>query len=164
MEVVDSHSTLQVTQESIRVLGHALIRPVASLEVQNCSPVVREVLREAAGCASSLLGNILARVHSRIEGISTDDLVEVGRRDGTRLNERVKTLDANSGTSESEVRLGRRSKREGESKGRSLHLDSVDLDVGVDVGICDTGPEMVERVEISADRDFPLTYIQNPKS
>ena len=78
LQVVDGHSTLQVAQESIGVLGYTLVSPVAGLEVHDSRPVVGEVLGEAAGCARGLVSNIHAGVHGRVEGISTYDLVEMG--------------------------------------------------------------------------------------
>ena len=77
LEIVDSHSTLQVSQESVGVLGYTLVGPVAGLEVQDSRPVVGEVLREATGRAGSLVADVSARVHGCIEGISTYDLVKM---------------------------------------------------------------------------------------
>ena len=75
LQIVDGHATLEVAQESIRVLRYTLVRPIAVLEVQDGGPVVGEVLRETAGCASCLISDITA--HRCVERISANDLMDV---------------------------------------------------------------------------------------
>lgn len=65
------------------------------LEEQNCSPVVGEVLRHLASGAGGPSTNISG--HGGIEGISTNDVVEMGRRALARLDDRVKSLDGQRG-------------------------------------------------------------------
>lgn len=58
------------------------------LEEHNGSPVVGEVLGERASRASTLLTEVSVRgVHGRVEGISTDDLVEMGTGNLAGLDE-----------------------------------------------------------------------------
>lgn len=91
------------------------------LEEHDGSPVVGEVLgKRASRAASSVADVTIGNVHGCVESISTDDLVQMGRRDLARLDEGVETLDADSRASESEGGLGRRGESQGQRK--PLHL------------------------------------------
>jgi hypothetical protein len=61
------------------------------LEVQGCRPVIGEVFGHLAGGASGSLANIT--IHGRIEGISSDDVVYMSRREGSWLSGWIKTLE-----------------------------------------------------------------------
>jgi hypothetical protein len=44
LDVVDSHATCERTKERVRILGDALVRAVAVLEVHHSGPIVGEIL------------------------------------------------------------------------------------------------------------------------
>lgn len=68
------------------------------LEEHDCGPVIGEVFRESASRAAALLANITR--HVRLEGIPTDDLVQMGGRRYARLDDGIEALNAHSRTSE----------------------------------------------------------------
>ena len=84
LQIVDRHAPSQRTEQGIRVLWHALIRPVAVLEVHDCGPIVGEVFGEAARRARGLVANVA--IHAGIERISTNDLVQMRRGDVAGLD------------------------------------------------------------------------------
>jgi hypothetical protein len=110
--VVHRHAAVDaVGQRSVLHDGHTLIRAVGRvLEEHDGRPVVGEVFGEGAGGARASLAHV--PVHSRVEGISSDDLVKMGRRDLVRLDEGVETLDSQGRTPESQRCLSRRRERE----------------------------------------------------
>jgi len=128
LKVIDSHPSLQVTQESIGILRHALVGPITRLEVHDSGPVVGEVLREAAGGASSPLRNVRCGVHGRVEAISSDDLVQMGRRDDAGLDDGVEALDAQSRASKAEVGFRWRDERKSDSEPLHVGEQAVDDD------------------------------------
>jgi hypothetical protein len=85
-----------------------------------CQPCFRlpEVLRECACRASALLANITR--HSRVERISTHNLVNMCGGDIARLNERIEALDADGRAAETERSLRRSAQSSSERK--PLHL------------------------------------------
>lgn len=56
--VVDRHPAGLAVQEAVRDLAHALVRPVARLEVHVGRPVVGQVLAEGAGSAVGQLRDV----------------------------------------------------------------------------------------------------------
>lgn len=71
-------------------LGHALVGPIAGPEVQDRGPVVGEIFRERAAGARGVRGEIVGRrVHGSVEGIPSDDLVQMRRRYGAGVDQRV---------------------------------------------------------------------------
>lgn len=91
-----------------------------------CSPVVAKIFRELAGSAGSPRGNI--SLHGCVECISTDDMVDMGRRVGPRLDHRVKSLNRERRALETKTSLDRHDEGEG-SRSNPLHLDGrLDLD------------------------------------
>lgn len=77
LRVVDGHATIDTVGQS-RVLhnGHTLVGAVGVLEEHDGRPVVGKVLAECACCAAALLTDVTG--HGDIEGISADDLMDVG--------------------------------------------------------------------------------------
>lgn len=115
LRVVDGHSTIYWALEGVVLVNrYALVRPVASLKVQNCGPVVGKVLGELA-CRAS--GRISGKLHGRVEGIAANNLVDVGRRNLAGLDQRVEALNGHSRTAKSEGRLGPCHESEGEVEG-----------------------------------------------
>ena len=93
LRVVNSHASVDGGRQG-RVLHdrYTLVGAVRVLEEHDGSPVVREVLGEGAGGAGSLLSDVT--LHGDVEGISTDDLVEMSRGDDVGLDEWVKALNS----------------------------------------------------------------------
>lgn len=72
--------------------GYAVVGTVRRvLEVQGGSPIVAEVLGHFTGGASSPLANIA--FHGGVEGVSTYDVMNMGRRTFAWLYDGVQTLD-----------------------------------------------------------------------
>lgn len=96
LRVVDGHAVVDaVRQRGILHEGHSLVRAVGRvLEEHDGRPVVGEVLAEGSGRAGAHLAEIA--LHGRVEGISSDDLIEMGRGDLARFDKRVQTLDAHA--------------------------------------------------------------------
>jgi hypothetical protein len=67
-----------------------------------------EVFRECTCRAASQCTGVL--IHSCIESVSSHDLMNVGRREPSGLNKRIKALDAQRGAAEAKRCLGRRNK------------------------------------------------------
>ncbi len=120
LDIINRQAADEVAQESVGILRHAMVRPVTGLEEQHGRPVVGRVLGEAARRAGGLRADVDFGVHARVEGIATDDLVKMPRTDDAGLDDRIKTLDDQSRTSESKIGLRRRGERESESE--PLHL------------------------------------------
>lgn len=97
--VVDGHATLGAGRQSGVVDdGDALVRPVGVLEVEHSGPVVGEVLGHLTGGAGTAGADIA--LHSGVEGISTHDVVEMGRRGLAGLDDGVEALDGQRGAPE----------------------------------------------------------------
>ena len=111
--VVDCHAAVDaVGQRRVLHDGDSLIRAVRRvLEEHDGRPVVGEVLAEGARRAGAPLADIA--LHGRVEGISSDDLVKMGRGDLVGLDEGVEPLDGEGRASEPKGGLGRRSERKG---------------------------------------------------
>ena len=141
--VVDSHATIDaVRQGSVLHDRDTLVGAVGVLEEHDGGPVVGEVLGERAGRAGTSVTDVPIRnVHRRVEGISTYDLVEMGRGHYAWLDKGIEALDTQSGTAEPKVCLGRHGQPKGDRKRGNLHLDNIAARVGVNAG--DAGPEMV---------------------
>lgn len=86
----------------VRHLGDALVTSVPSLEVHIRRPVVGEIIGRVAGCARRNLGDVGVG-HGGVERVSTDDLVNMGRRHLSGVHKRVKTLDSDLRAAESQV-------------------------------------------------------------
>lgn len=100
-----------------------MVRTVGVFEVQVGSPVVRKVLSHLAGCAGGPRANVT--FHRGVEGVAADDVVDMGGRDGARLDDGVEALDSQGRTGEAEAGLNRRDQRE--RCRESLHVDSLSL-------------------------------------
>jgi hypothetical protein len=90
------------------------------LEVQSGSPVVGKVFGHLARSASSSLADIA--VHSRIESITTNNVMDVSGRERAWLGSRIKALEGQRGAWETKPSLDRGDEREG--CGERLHLRS----------------------------------------
>lgn len=91
-DIVDG-DTLLALEAQVHHLRHAFKGAVLRLEVQVCGPVVAEVFGVVARCARGGSGWVkFDRLHRRIESVTTDDLMHVGRRGHSRLHERVDTV------------------------------------------------------------------------
>jgi len=78
--IVYSHTALDAVHEiSIGVLLHTLVCAIAVLEVQNRSPIVREILGKDAGGAGSMVTDIDSRINRCIEHVPTNDLMKMCR-------------------------------------------------------------------------------------
>jgi hypothetical protein len=95
-DIVDIETSV-VHQLSLRStvsnLGHALVGAVLVLEKHDCGPVVGFVLGESAGSAGGLGGQVVCRVHSRVERVATNDLMEMGSVCHTGVDEGIDTVD-----------------------------------------------------------------------
>ena len=85
------------------------------LEIKDGSPVIAKVFAHLARSAGAPVSDISA--HGGVEGISTNDMVKMGRRDRARLDDGVESLDSQRRASEAQTCLGRGDEREGESGG-----------------------------------------------
>ena len=76
LRIVDGHAAIYTVGQS-RILhdGHTLVGAILMLEEHDGRPVVGKVLAECACRAGALLANVTR--HGDVEGISTDDLVDV---------------------------------------------------------------------------------------
>ena len=124
LRVVDGHAAVDaVGQGGVLHDLDALVRAVlGALEEHDGRPVVGEVLGEGARGAAAALADIA--LHGGVEGVAAHDLVEMGRRDGAGLDQRVQTLDRQRRAAEAEGGLGRAREREGERE--RLHLGDLD--------------------------------------
>lgn len=82
-------------------LRHALIRPVTRAEVHVGGPVVGEVVAVGTSGAACELGDVL-RGHGYVEGVSSDDLVEVRGGELPGVYEGVDAVDDDLGAAEAE--------------------------------------------------------------
>ena len=73
---------------------HTVVGAVGVLEVHSGGPVVGEILSHLAGGASGPLANVTS--HTGIEGVTTDDMVDMTRWVRAGLDNRVKTLNGQS--------------------------------------------------------------------
>lgn len=101
LDVVDSHASVRATSELVGHLGNSNVASVGILEVQHGRPVIGGIFLELAGGASGSLRVVDARIHRDVEGISTDNLVDVGRHDPGG-HQRVEALGYQLGTSETQ--------------------------------------------------------------
>jgi hypothetical protein len=91
------------------------------LEVQSGSPVVGKVFGHLARSASSSLADVTG--HSCVEGIATDNVMNVSGRERAWLGSRIKALEGQRGAWETKPSLDRSNECEG--CGERLHLRSV---------------------------------------
>jgi hypothetical protein len=99
--------------------GHTVVGAVGwVLEVQDGGPVVGEVVGHLARGAGSARGNVTR--HAGVEGISADDVVDVGGGERAWLDDWVEALDCESRAWEAQTSFDRRKQREGGGEG--LHL------------------------------------------
>lgn len=111
---------------------YTLVGAIAGLEVEVGSPVVGKVLGELASRASRRVGHVAGR-HGGVEAIAADNLVDVRRGDGSRVDQRVETVNDELGASEPQHRqpaaaaeLGHGIGERGEKRkeGSAIHVDS----------------------------------------
>ena len=75
-------------------LRHALVCSIAGSEVKYRSPVIGEVFREGAASAGRTFHKIVGRmVHARLKRVAPNDLVEMRRRNGAGVDQRVYAID-----------------------------------------------------------------------
>lgn len=79
-------------QVPVRDLRNASITPVASLEVQVGSPIIREVVCEIACGARCKTANISAR-NCKIKGVASNDLMHMSGRKLVRIDERIDAVN-----------------------------------------------------------------------
>lgn len=90
------------------------------LEVQVGGPVVGEVLGHLAGGAGGPRADVAG--HGGVEGVTADDVVDVGGRDCAGLDDGVQTLDGQGRAWEAEAGVDGRGERE--DCGERLHFSS----------------------------------------
>ena len=78
---------------TISGLRNTDVGSVLVVEEHNSSPVVRLVLNEAARCASGQLSRVIVGVHSHVEAIAANDLVEMGSVLHPRVDEGICSLN-----------------------------------------------------------------------
>lgn len=78
--------------ETSRELGDAFVAPVAGAKVKVGGPVVGEIVAVAAGGAAGT-GGYVGEGHGCREGIAAGNLVLVGGRDGTGVDEGVDAVN-----------------------------------------------------------------------
>lgn len=125
LRVVDGHASVDTVRQS-RVLhnGHAVVRAVTMLEEHDGSPVVGEVFGEGAcGATSPVCDVTIFVLHSSVEGIATDDLMEMTGGNGTGRDERVDSLDAHGGAAE--AKRGFNGSEENKSESQKLHVEDM---------------------------------------
>jgi hypothetical protein len=88
-----------VEQEAVGNLGHTLVAPVLSSEVEIGCPVVAEIVGRATSRARRHLRDVGHR-HRDVEGVAAHNLVHVGCGHPARFDERVESFDGNLGASE----------------------------------------------------------------
>lgn len=77
--VVDSHASLDTRDKiGIGILLDTLVGAVTVLEVQDGSPIVREVLCKDASGARSMVAYVQSRLNSRVEHIASNNLMKMG--------------------------------------------------------------------------------------
>lgn len=92
-------------QGSIVDHRHAVVGSVGRVfEVHDGSPVVGEVLGHLAGSTGASGAHVPG--HSRVEGITTNDVMKMRGGSISRFNDRVKPLDGQRGASEAKTCLG----------------------------------------------------------
>lgn len=82
-------------------LRNTLVRPVPGLEIQVRSPIVGKVFRELASRATSSVRNI-ALCHRYIETVASHNLMDVTRRNLSRVDERINSVDHDLSASKSQ--------------------------------------------------------------
>jgi len=111
--------TIQIARVN-RNNWHAVVGPVRRmLEVQGSSPIVGKVLGHFAGGTGSPRADIT--LHRSIEGVSTNDMVNMGRRVRAWLDDRIQTLDGQCAALETKSSLNRHNESE-RSRGIPLHV------------------------------------------
>ena len=86
-----------------------MIGPISRVfEVQMCHPIVGEIFGHLTSSASRPGGNVTS--HSRIKGISTDDMMNMRGRVRARFAGGVKALSRQGRAWEPKAGLGQRSK------------------------------------------------------
>jgi len=81
--IVHRHATPLLLQPQIPHERDPMIRPIPMAKEQRRNPVIGKILSKGAGGAGCLGRDVEACVHPRGEGIPTDELVEMGRRNET---------------------------------------------------------------------------------
>jgi hypothetical protein len=115
-------------------LLNTLVGTILGLEVEVSRPVVGEILGEGTGGAASGVGDI-ASGHGRVEAVSSNDLMDVTRRNLSGVHQRIQPVDDNLSTTKSKHRhrsspgVGRGLGEPGErKKSCPIHVD-LNLDV-----------------------------------
>lgn len=132
LHVVDGHAAVGPLEADVGYLWDPVVGTISGTEEEYGGPVVGEVFRELAGCASGLLPNVFLGVHGDVEGIlvgiesingtsvvegkdktyATDDLVKMRRGRESRVDEWIDTLHGELRAAKSDQRCRRRHKRE----------------------------------------------------
>jgi hypothetical protein len=121
LDVIDGHTTVGVADELVGHLGYANETAVAGLEVEDGCPVVGVVLLELTSRASRELGEVVGGVHADVEGISSNDLMDV-TRNLAWSHQRVETLGDETRATESEEGMGSRRNSRKREEGSPLHV------------------------------------------
>lgn len=82
-------------------LRNTLVGPVPSLKIQVRGPIVGKVLRELASRATRSVRNI-ALCHRYIETVASHNLMDVTRRNLSRVDERINSVDYDLSASKSQ--------------------------------------------------------------
>ena len=104
--VVNCHAALDIKPD-VRNLGNPLKGAVLGLEVSARRPVVAEVLRVGAAGASGLGRGVEdTGRHAGVERVASDDLMDVGAPNNTRIDQGVDPVDGKLGAAEPHQLLG----------------------------------------------------------
>jgi len=109
LNVVGGDSSFGAASVEVGLLWDSEVRAVPGFEVQDGGPVVREVLLEPTGGTGRRSGDVHSNGHAQVEGITTDNLMDV-RRNLTWSDQRVRSLSHE--LSAWETKEGRREGRE----------------------------------------------------
>jgi hypothetical protein len=121
-DVIDGN-TFVTLQTKVDHLLNSLERAVAGLEVEVGSPVIGEILAEAASRAGRLDGRVVGNgSHGGVKGVSSNDLVDVCYLFLSREDEGIHALDDELGTLKTHHLLGDGILREERNGHESLPL------------------------------------------
>ncbi len=122
LHVVDGQPAVGCLELVVAQLRHPLVAPILGAEIQDGGPVVGKVLAELAAGAGGFGGEISCGIHGRVEGVllachsqlfsaahcveerstnAADDLMDMARRNRTRVDQGVDSLNHQLGAVES---------------------------------------------------------------